>query len=456
MAAPQNLRMDNFNGFDSGFIDSLLHLMVSDVKFMRENEAGLRAELFVDDLRMKLADIALKFYKSSGCVAKNLYLDFISKMCDDERLPEARIRLLKEKASEIQKASANADYVSSRLEQYFSFAKLKTLRYQLDRMIDSGDVEGAKGAVRATQIEIGKNGHKPVDYFANISQRVLRRETLQTQEDGVQFLIPTLHQKGVFAHRGEITLVIAPSKRGKSVFLTHIGRCAIFTGHNVLHVSLENPISMVEDRYDAMLSGLEVEHLRLLADRLQTKIEKAAEMAKGRLYILWKMARTYSPIDLKADVERMRMEGKRIDTVIIDYGELLKPVERHGGESSMRAMRDDIFVNLRGIATKLDFVCVTAQQTPLKKRTKFRIYMEDGQESSMPAQHSSLIMTLNQTNEEQAAGEMRLYVDGYWHGPSGKQIGDILLKQDLARMQFCLKEIPVLQGVEAVTAATSP
>jgi hypothetical protein len=93
---------------------------------------------------------------------------------------------------------------------------------------------------------------------------------------------------------------------------------------------------------------------------------------------------------------------------------------------------------------------VTAQQTPLKKAGKFRIGMEDGQESSMPAQHSSLILTLNQTPDEHTANEMRISVSGYWHGQSAPVIPDVLVKQDFDRMQFCIEEIPLADGVESI------
>jgi hypothetical protein len=76
--------------------------------------------------------------------------------------------------------------------------------------------------------------------------------------------------------------------------------------------------------------------------------------------------------------------------------------------------------------------------------------MEDGQESSMPAQHASLILTLNQTPDELTSKEMRISVSGYWYGPSGAAIGDILVRQEFDEMRFCVEEIPLSEGVEAL------
>jgi hypothetical protein len=440
---------DNFKQFDVGFTDAILYLMITDQKFMRDYSANLNPDLFSDDIRIRMARFASGFYAMTGVVARDLFVNFVTDRCREERIGEARKKLLVEKAQELMKTSEpNVKYISDRLEEFFHFAHLKNVRYLLDRAIDVGDLKSAKEAISKAHRGIKKED-KPIDYFETVEKRVRRREVVNVQRAGVSFLIPSLSRHGVFAHRGEIALIIAPSKRGKSLFLSHAAKCALYQGHNVLHISLENPIGMVEDRYDAMLSGLGVEELRALSPVLKEKVQEISKIAKGKLFLLWKMARSYSPLDMKVDLEESKNEGKRITTVIVDYGEIMKPVGKYSGDGAMRAARDDIFLHLRAIATEQDVVCITAQQTPLKKRTKFRLHMEDGQESSMPAQHSSLIMTLNQTQDEMAANEMRIYVDGYWHGPSGPQVGDILVKQDLSRLQVYLKEMPITAGVSS-------
>lgn len=446
---------DTFRGFDQGFVDDILTLMLTDLKFMKEYNNQLHAELFGDGIRVALADMAKRFYEQTGLVARRNFLTYVQDVAEEEHLQEAKVKLIKEHASMLVKSEANAIYVSQKLDKFFAFAKAKRLRHELNTAIEAGDVEAALQAVQTAQIVKKNDDAIPVDYFDTLDKRMIRRIMEQNAEEGVRFMIPTLEKYGIFAHRKEITLCIAPSKRGKSVFLSHAGVCAITQGHNTLHVSLENPLHMVENRYDAMLSQLDINSLESQMDLLGDRINYIRELARSKLYILWRMARTYSPYDLRADIQELRRQGKRIDVVLIDYGELMKSSVR-SGDGWMRASRDEIFATLRAIASDEDFVCITAQQTPLKRRKQFRIYMEDGQESSMPAQHSSLILTLNQTEDEMAANEMRLYVDGYWHGAYGSKIGDILLKQDLQRMQFCLREMRLTDGVSASQQQVNP
>jgi replicative DNA helicase len=431
--------------------------MIVDVNFLREYSGFLKPELFNDDTRVQLAYAALYFFKDCGCAAKNLYFDYLDRLAAENGYSDAKVQLLKEKAADIMvNTTPNSEYITKRLKDYFEFAKVKLLHYQLTRSIDDGDVKGAIDSVKVAQIELKKGEAAPVDFFETIPTRINRREVIHAQEDGVYLNIPTLDKNNIYAHNGEITLCIAPSKRGKSICLTHAAKCALLQNHTVLHISLENPLQMVEDRYDAMLSNIEIDSLRMGSDKLRNRVEYIRDIIKGKLFVLWRMAKTYSTSDLRADITSLRRQGHKIDVVIIDYGELMKPTGKFGGEAAMRAIRDDIFAGMRAVASDMGFVCITAQQTPLKKRKQFRIYMEDGQESSMPAQHSSLIITLNQTPDEEKANEMRLYVDGYWHGVSGTRVGDILVKQNFDKMQFCVKEIPISQGVEASNSQANP
>jgi replicative DNA helicase len=450
--------MANFVGFDGNFLDAILWLLITDLKFMREYGDQIKPDMFQDKVRFLIAGYTREFYEESHCVPKQLFKTYAQDRINKDRVDNATAKLLLAHIDKIgaeQKQIALA-YVTQRLSHFFDLNLVSGVATVLQQAAERGDTEEAKRVLKqaVSKFSTKIKSTKPVDYFANIRQRTVRREVVLSQEDGVHFFIPTLERRGIYAHRGEVTLIIAPSKRGKSICLTHVGKCAVFSGHNVLHVSLENPIQMVEDRYDAMFTGLSVTELRLLADMLITSMEEVRGLAKGRLHILWRMANTYSPYDLKADIEQLRAEGNRIDTVIVDYGELMQPIGKYSGEAKMRADRGDIFMHLRAVATDMDVTVVTAQQTPLKKKTKFRLGMEDGQESSMPAQHSSLILTLNQTEDEKDANEMRIRVDGYWHGTTAFE--DILVKQDFDRMQFCVEEVPLKSGVEAAKSKVKP
>lgn len=441
---------DNLSYFDNRMVDGILGLMVYDLEFFRQYGEKLIPTMFHDEVRMIIAQCLHDFFKDHHSVPGNLITDSIISYCSEKRFSPARARLIIDKSRTIAGCDNKLKiYIEKRLNDFFQFSYLRKTRLELDKAIDSDNLAQAKRVIQSATKYLSTNGHNSVvDYFRSTQNRIERRFSFQSNH-GINFMVPTLDRYGVFAHRGEITLGIAPSKRGKSIFMTHVGKCAIFAGYHVLHVSLENPISMVEDRYDSMLSGLSMDELEHLSDILETRIGAVNHLAKGRLYLLWRAARSYSPLDLSNDIERLRASGKAIDAVIVDYGEIMKPIGSYSGNSAMRAVRDDIFANLRGVATALNIFCITAQQTPLKKRNKFRLGMEDGQEASMPAQHSSLIITLNQTPDEAKIGEMRLFVDGYWHGPSGYQIGDVLLEQDFSRMQFCVKEKDIDDGVEA-------
>lgn len=163
---------DNFSGFDHGLLDSVLALMVMDDEFVRENQDRLKPELFVDSIRTQLANAALSFFREQGHVAGNLFYDFLDKIATEENLPEARIKLLKDKAVNVMQSSPNAKYVSERLEKFFDFQKVKILKYELERATEEGDVEGAIEAVKRAQVSLEEGGetlnrHNVAPYVAS-------------------------------------------------------------------------------------------------------------------------------------------------------------------------------------------------------------------------------------------------------------------------------------------------
>jgi hypothetical protein len=146
-------KADNFAAFDGGFVDELLHLMITDEQFMAEWRARIKPELFSDDLRSTLARCALSFYEEHGCVAQKLFIDSVLADCAARRTGDARMQLLEAKAHEVFKCgSGNSQYIISRLEEFFQFTRLKSIRYQLDQAIDAGDL-GAASKVAASLAE---------------------------------------------------------------------------------------------------------------------------------------------------------------------------------------------------------------------------------------------------------------------------------------------------------------
>jgi hypothetical protein len=441
--------------FDAQFLDAVIWLLITDNRFVRQYGDKIKPDMFDDKIRFLSASYAKEFYATNRATAKQLFTNYVKDRINRDNVESAVAKLLLAYQEKLRREQTQVvtGYVTRRLDEFILLKHVSGVSLVLQQALDNGNLEEARDLLQqsARMLRPSNGLMKPVDYFATAQQRAHRRQMVQTQKDGVHFMVPSLEKNDVYAHRGDVTIVIAPSKRGKSIFLTHVGKCAVFTGHHVLHVSLENPIHLVEDRYDAMFTGLPVSELRDAAQKFVMTVEEVRGLAKGKLHLLWRPARTYSPLDLKADVAQLRADGIRIDTTIIDYGELMRPVQKTTGDAKLRADRDDIFINLRAVATDDDICVITAQQTPLKKLSKFRIGMEDGQESSMPAQHASLIMTLNQTPDELKYKQMRISVSGYWYGASGA-IGDILVVQDIDRMRFCVREMNLEDGVEALKA----
>jgi len=206
--------MANFVGFDGNFLDAILWLLITDLKFMREYGDQIKPDMFQDKVRFLIAGYTREFYEESHCVPKQLFKTYAQDRINKDRVDNATAKLLLAHIDKIgaeQKQIALA-YVTQRLSHFFDLNLVSGVATVLQQAAERGDTEEAKRVLKqaVSKFSTKIKSTKPVDYFANIRQRTVRREVVLSQEDGVHFFIPTLERRGIYAHRGEVTLIIAP------------------------------------------------------------------------------------------------------------------------------------------------------------------------------------------------------------------------------------------------------
>mgnify|MGYP006292966149 CR=1 FL=1 len=116
---------------------------------------------------------------------------------------------------------------------------------------------------------------------------------------------------------GRLALVLARAGVGKTAFLVGIGLDAMFSGENVLHMTLERTVEKVRSWYDDLLEKhlsreLRIEH----ADRIRLQIER-------RRHIHTYLGRSFSPRRVRDTLSMMVDEmDYRPKVMIIDRLEL--------------------------------------------------------------------------------------------------------------------------------------
>lgn len=100
----------------------------------------------------------------------------------------------------------------------------------------------------------------------------------------------------------------------------------------------------------------------------------------------------------------MDQDGTPIDTLIIDYADLLSS----GGNDDFRHRVNKIWVDLRGLSQKYNNLVVTATQADANAYTQEKLNMKNFSEDKRKYGHVTSFFTLNQTNIERMMGIMRI------------------------------------------------
>lgn len=229
--------------------------------------------------------------------------------------------------------------------------------------------------------------------------------------------------------RGELHVVLAPPKVGKTTFLVNLAFSMLTSVHplNVLYISNEMSDRKIRRRFDDRLAGPDIVYKRTDVDEYLRRLNvKHKKHIRGNLVVRNYPTRTCTPTMLRSYLATLAAQGFVPDVLIVDYADIMKP-ERRTGE--MRHEQAGIYEDLRGIAGEFNLVCWTASQGNRSSTEKPILNFVDFAESFEKAAILDGGWALCQTEEEKASNRMRVFAMGI-RGHEGGQIIDCNILRD--------------------------
>jgi|694.fasta_scaffold27210_10 replicative DNA helicase len=212
--------------------------------------------------------------------------------------------------------------------------------------------------------------------------------------------------------RGELGVVIAPTGAGKSMALVHLGAMALQAGLNVVHYTLELQDKVVALRYDSCITGIQLAEVK---DQKQIVWEGVKDV-KGKLIIKEYPTKSASTNTIKHHLEKLKRKDFRIDMVIVDYGDLIRPIN---AQKEKRIELESIYEELRGLAQVYQCTLWTASQTNRSGLNAEVITMESISEAFNKCFVADFIFTISRTIKDKNMNEGRLFVAKNRNGPDG-------------------------------------
>ena len=210
----------------------------------------------------------------------------------------------------------------------------------------------------------------------------------------------------------ELGVVIAPTGAGKSMALVHLGVQALLEGKTVVHYTLELQDTVVASRYDSCLTKIPLQDLASFKEQIYEEVQDIS----GRLIVKEYPTKTASTQTIRNHLEKLRMRSIDVDFIIVDYGDLLRPV-RYLKEK--RNELESIYEELRGIAAEYEAPVWTASQTNRSGLNAEVITMESISEAFNKCFIADFIFTISRTIDDKVANSGRLFVAKNRNGPDG-------------------------------------
>ena len=257
-------------------------------------------------------------------------------------------------------------------------------------------------------IKLGDHSDHGYDYIKDFEKRfeLKARDPITTGWNEIDGLC-----KGGLG-KGELGVVIAPTGAGKSMALVHLGAQALKEKKTVVHYTLELADTVVASRYDSCLTKIPLSHLHSFKEEIYEQVQDI----EGVLIVKEYPTKSASTRSLRTHLEKLQMRDIHPDMVIVDYGDLLRPIS---GKSEKRHELESIYEEMRGLAREFNCCLWTASQTNRSGLNAEVITMESISEAFNKCFVADFIFSLSRTVEDKQSNTGRIFVAKNRNGPDG-------------------------------------
>ena len=247
------------------------------------------------------------------------------------------------------------------LDEYERFARHKELESAIlasADMLEKGDYGSVEEKIKKA-VQIGLTKDLGLDYFDDPKAR------LQALKDN-NGVLPTgwkNFDKKLFGgfNRGELNIFAGGSGAGKSLFLQNLAVNYAEQGMNCVYITLELSENLTAMRMDAMMTDTPARDIFKDLDTLDLKVRMKAKTT-GKVRIKY-IASGATAIDVRAYIKEFEIQHSiKCDVVLIDYLDLLMPMNKRVSPSDLFVKDKYVSEELRNLAVDLNSILITASQ----------------------------------------------------------------------------------------------
>jgi replicative DNA helicase len=399
----------NFSKYGKKFQESLIQLILDDRPFADQIFEVLDNS-FLELKYLKSFVGLIKSYreKYGSHPSRDTMLTILRTEIDDE--DELIQKQMREYFTRICSSEKNVEGIEHIKEVSLDFCKkqkLKEAMIKSVKLIQSSSYEQVSKIINDA-LKLGVDNNIGYEYLKDFEERFMikARNPVSTGWKSID----SLTRGGL--GRGELGVCIAPTGAGKSMALVHLGAQAVLDGLTVVHYTLELQETVVATRYDSCITGIDLSEIFGKKDEVLEQIKDL----DGKLIVKEYPTKSASTQTIRNHLEKLKRRGENVDMIIVDYGDLLRPVQYL---KEKRNELESIYEELRGLAQIFECPIWTASQTNRSGLNAEVITMESISEAFNKCFVADFIFSISRTIEDKVSNEGRVFVAKNRNGPDG-------------------------------------
>jgi len=402
---------ETFSKFGKSFQEKLVKLILFDRHFANQVEEVLDTsylelkylQVFVDLLFQHKVDYPHPTYEAMVSVVRTQTEDYSTGIVKQVIDFMARV-----KSNAI--GDDDEEYVKEKSLDFCKKQKLKEAILRSVGLLKTQSFDQIQKVINDA-MNLGADNNHGHDYHKDILDRfeLKMRNPVSTHWDEIDMIT-----KGGLGKR-ELGVVVAPTGAGKSMALAHLGAMAVVKGKTVVHYTLELADTVVGQRYDSCITGIELKNLMSMKESIIGIIDHIP----GQLIIKEYPTKSASTRTISTHLEKLKQKGINADMIIVDYADLLKPTDSGFKNQELRHSLGNTYEELRGIGQVWDIPVWTASQTNRSGLNAEVITMESISEAFSKCFVADFICSISRTIDDKTENKGRMFVAKNRNGIDG-------------------------------------
>ena len=161
----------------------------------------------------------------------------------------------------------------------------------------------------------------------------------------------------------------------------------------------------IAGRYDSCITGLDLGEMFQFKEEIYERVKDI----EGNVIIKEYPTKSATTTTIKNHLERIKSRGIKIDMIIVDYADLLRPVINRKSNEKRHDL-ESIYEELRGVSQVFECPIWTASQTNRSGLNAEVVTMEAISEAFNKCFVADFICSISRTQADKAANKGRIYI----------------------------------------------